>query len=92
MIATYILIVLVFITGLAFFKLTVKFQKNKFAYPFLGILTFVLGVVLYIVLYYFLAEFLQMNRYFHEFLSLSLGLLLSALLYFSLKRKWKRIN
>ena len=90
MIVTLILLLLIFIVGVVFFRFSKKHNKNIFLYTALGVFSFIAGIAVYIFLYiYFLDQLSRVNRYLHECLCFITGGLFSTLYYFFLKKKWK---
>ena len=93
MIITAVLIIIVIIISVVFFRLSKKHNKNIFLYPILGVLVFVIGVGVYILLYaVFIKSVSHINRYVHEFLCFSIGLLCAYILCYFLNKRWNKIR
>ena len=91
MIIVIVLILLLFLTGMAFFKISKKYQKSKLIYTVLGLFSFIVGCFVYILFYIIMIDLLsEINRYTHEFLCFFIGGLFSFLTYSVIERMWRK--
>ena len=88
---TGILIILLVLVTVLFFKLSKRYNKNKLRYTLLGVLSFILGGAIYIIIYANMIHTLShINRYIHEFLCFMLGGIFSGVVYYFLEKNWKK--
>lgn len=87
MIIIIFLFIQIVLTSYVFYKLAIKYGKNKLIYSVIGAVLPIIGVLAYVLIYMCFSNYLfRINRYMHELLSLLLGVLFSVVFYFFMKQ------
>ena len=89
-------IILLFFIGKYFYKLAEKYDKNRFGYGALGIITYYAGTIIFALLFGIIGEVIKpgyldtMNEYALGLISITFGLAASYILYMYFKKEWKK--
>ena len=90
-------ILLLFFIGKFFYKLAEKYEKTKWGYAILGIITYYAGTFIYGVAYVFIFFMMypdayedDMNELLMSLTAIPIGIASAYLLYYLLEKNWKK--